>query len=253
MNPYTSLWTGVTDRRRAAGAPRRAARQRPHARAARRGRPAGAALHPLQRVPERLPGLLPHRAATRTARCTRARSARSSTPQLIGIENAASLPFASSLCGACYEVCPVKIDIPKVLLHLRAKAVRGQGQRGRAGGDARSAWLFGGPRRLAAAQRLGAARAAAVRARQVDPQAARAAPELDAHARPAAGRRESFRAWWRTGATVNARAEILARIGAARRPAAGAPAAPIGYRRAGTLGAEERRRALLPACRRVPG
>jgi L-lactate dehydrogenase complex protein LldF len=46
------------------------------------------------------------------------------TPQLIGIENAASLPFASSLCGACYEVCPVKIDIPAVLLDLRAKAVQ---------------------------------------------------------------------------------------------------------------------------------
>ena len=45
------------------------------------------------------------------------------TPQLRGVENAASLPFASTLCGACYEVCPVKIDIPRVLLHLRAKAV----------------------------------------------------------------------------------------------------------------------------------
>ena len=60
MNPYTSLWTGVTDGRRPAGVPRRAARQRPHARAPRRGRPAGAPLHPLQRVPERLPGLLAH-------------------------------------------------------------------------------------------------------------------------------------------------------------------------------------------------
>jgi L-lactate dehydrogenase complex protein LldF len=45
------------------------------------------------------------------------------TPQLVGIENAASLPYASSLCGACYEVCPVKIDIPKVLVHLRGRAV----------------------------------------------------------------------------------------------------------------------------------
>jgi L-lactate dehydrogenase complex protein LldF len=45
------------------------------------------------------------------------------TPQLRGIENAATLPFASSLCGACYEVCPVKIDIPRVLVHLRGKAV----------------------------------------------------------------------------------------------------------------------------------
>ena len=34
-----------------------------------------------------------------------------------------SLPFASTLCGACYEVCPVKIDIPAVLLHLRGEAV----------------------------------------------------------------------------------------------------------------------------------
>ena len=45
------------------------------------------------------------------------------TPQLKGVENASSLPFASSLCGACYEVCPVKIDIPKILVHLRAEVV----------------------------------------------------------------------------------------------------------------------------------
>jgi L-lactate dehydrogenase complex protein LldF len=46
------------------------------------------------------------------------------TPQLDGMETAGSLPFASSLCGACYEVCPVKIDIPTVLVHLRGRAVR---------------------------------------------------------------------------------------------------------------------------------
>ena len=45
------------------------------------------------------------------------------TPQLIGIERAAHLPYASSLCGACRDVCPVKIDIPAVLLHLRAEVV----------------------------------------------------------------------------------------------------------------------------------
>jgi L-lactate dehydrogenase complex protein LldF len=45
------------------------------------------------------------------------------TPQLAGVEHAASLPFASSLCGACYDACPVKIDIPEVLVHLRAQAV----------------------------------------------------------------------------------------------------------------------------------
>ena len=49
------------------------------------------------------------------------------TPQLRGVENAKSLPYASSLCGACYEVCPVKIDIPSVLLHLRAEVVRQAG------------------------------------------------------------------------------------------------------------------------------
>lgn len=41
------------------------------------------------------------------------------TPQLIGREQAADLPFASSLCGACREVCPVKINLPDMLLHLR--------------------------------------------------------------------------------------------------------------------------------------
>jgi L-lactate dehydrogenase complex protein LldF len=45
------------------------------------------------------------------------------TPQLRGIEKAASLPFASTLCGACYEVCPVAINIPEVLVHLRSEAV----------------------------------------------------------------------------------------------------------------------------------
>jgi L-lactate dehydrogenase complex protein LldF len=45
------------------------------------------------------------------------------TPQLNGIEKAAKLPFASSLCGACRDVCPVKIDLPRLLLHLRARAL----------------------------------------------------------------------------------------------------------------------------------
>jgi L-lactate dehydrogenase complex protein LldF len=41
------------------------------------------------------------------------------TPQLIGRRRAASLPFASSLCGACHDACPIKINIPDMLLHLR--------------------------------------------------------------------------------------------------------------------------------------
>ena len=48
------------------------------------------------------------------------------SPQLTGVEDNASLPFASSLCGACYEVCPVAIDIPSILVHLRAEHVEAQ-------------------------------------------------------------------------------------------------------------------------------
>jgi L-lactate dehydrogenase complex protein LldF len=119
------------------------------------------------------------------------------TPQLVGIENAASLPFASSLCGACYEVCPVKIDIPTVLLHLRAQAVRAKD----GGGERRAlrtvAWLFARPARFALAQRLGRlaqrpfVRSGAIR---------RLPPPLAAWTRtrdlkPVAA--ESFRTWWR--------------------------------------------------------
>ncbi len=46
------------------------------------------------------------------------------TPQLQEMRHAQSLPYASSLCGACYEVCPVKINIPEVLIHLRNKVVK---------------------------------------------------------------------------------------------------------------------------------
>lgn len=49
------------------------------------------------------------------------------TPQLIGLEKTAQLPYASSLCGACREVCPVKIDIPRLLLHLRGEIAPGKG------------------------------------------------------------------------------------------------------------------------------
>jgi L-lactate dehydrogenase complex protein LldF len=49
------------------------------------------------------------------------------TPQFHGIMQDPWLPFASSLCGACAEVCPVKIDIPKLLLKLRAEVTEQQG------------------------------------------------------------------------------------------------------------------------------
>jgi L-lactate dehydrogenase complex protein LldF len=51
------------------------------------------------------------------------------TPQLHKLEEGRTLPWASSLCGACYDVCPVKIEIPKVLVHLRGKVVDGDRER----------------------------------------------------------------------------------------------------------------------------
>lgn len=48
------------------------------------------------------------------------------SPQLTGVEDGANgtLPYASSLCGACYDVCPVAIDIPSILVHLRDQDVQ---------------------------------------------------------------------------------------------------------------------------------
>jgi L-lactate dehydrogenase complex protein LldF len=88
-------------------------------------------------------------------------------PQLSGLTEHRSLPWASSLCGACYEVCPVKIDIPSVLIHLRNRVVRTpearRGDRVAAAADRAAmkamAGVLGHPRRYALAQR--AARAAA--------------------------------------------------------------------------------------------
>src|SRR4051794_8677782 len=75
------------------------------------------------------------------------------TPQLVGVENAGSLPYASSLCGACYEVCPVKINIPEVLIHLRGQVVRHkQDQAGQAAGPGSLAMR--GAARVFASRRL---------------------------------------------------------------------------------------------------
>jgi L-lactate dehydrogenase complex protein LldF len=86
------------------------------------------------------------------------------TPQLRGIarhpvdEQTASLPFASSLCGACFEVCPVRIDIPEVLIQLRTQVVRQHGWRARTFGEEPVAMralstAFESPRRLELAER----------------------------------------------------------------------------------------------------
>jgi L-lactate dehydrogenase complex protein LldF len=82
------------------------------------------------------------------------------SPQLFGYERSGSLPWASSLCGACYEVCPVKIDIPRILVHLRGKVVRARREPrgGRPTGEDAAmravAWAFSTRGRYERAQRL---------------------------------------------------------------------------------------------------
>jgi L-lactate dehydrogenase complex protein LldF len=51
------------------------------------------------------------------------------SPQLFGLDVHPTLPWASSLCGACYDACPVKIEIPSLLVHLRGRVVREQKSR----------------------------------------------------------------------------------------------------------------------------
>ena len=77
------------------------------------------------------------------------------TPQLVGVERAKTLPYASSLCGACYEVCPVKINIPEVLLHLRGEVTRHASPLNPEALTMRElAHIFASPQRYEQAQRL---------------------------------------------------------------------------------------------------
>jgi L-lactate dehydrogenase complex protein LldF len=124
-------------------------------------------------------------------------------PQLAGLEEHADLPWASSLCGACYEACPVKIDIPQILTHLRRRVVdEHAGGIGRMDPERLSmialGRIFQSRRRYEAAQR-----AAALGARPLshDGRIERRLPgplgawtaARDLKAPP----RQSFRDWWR--------------------------------------------------------
>ncbi len=130
------------------------------------------------------------------------------TPQLRGTVSAldASLPYASSLCGACYEVCPVAIDIPEVLVRLRERVVEGgpvtvrgtraviRPARGHAAERAamRAArWAFEHPRALRAGQRL-ASRTRALHPRRLPGPGRAWTRSRDLPEVPA----ESFRDWW---------------------------------------------------------
>ncbi|TVT54995.1 lactate utilization protein [Amycolatopsis rhizosphaerae] len=133
-------------------------------------------------------------------------------PLLKGVgvdEQTDSLPYASSLCGACFEVCPVRIDIPEVLVHLRSEVVdahRGGAPKPEAVAMRAASWVLSDARRLGLAERgLGVAGRLLGRfGRKVLPGGRRALGRLpwpgslwsnarDLPAPPA----ESFRAWWR--------------------------------------------------------
>jgi L-lactate dehydrogenase complex protein LldF len=82
------------------------------------------------------------------------------TPQFLGLVQEPALPFASSLCGACAEVCPVKIDIPKVLLDLRSGVHQSEASRRQNRIEKLAfrvfAWLMCHPRAYEAAGRVAA-------------------------------------------------------------------------------------------------
>lgn len=112
------------------------------------------------------------------------------TPQLRGMSSEldASLPYASSLCGACYEVCPVAIDIPEVLVHLRAQAPHNPAERA---GMRVAGWILDDSVRLGKAQRLATRFRKLVPKRLPGPLSAwtdtRDLPDIP---------EESFRDWW---------------------------------------------------------
>jgi L-lactate dehydrogenase complex protein LldF len=127
------------------------------------------------------------------------------TPQLAGMRGHGdpvdSLPYASTLCGACFDACPVKIDIPRLLVHLRARHVEGERARRRVPGPeavamAAAAWVMGSPGRFATAERgLAAGRLLARRGRIATPLPFPLSRWTSARDLPAPPP-ETFRIWW---------------------------------------------------------
>ncbi|WTW94145.1 LutB/LldF family L-lactate oxidation iron-sulfur protein [Streptomycetaceae bacterium NBC_01309] len=115
------------------------------------------------------------------------------TPQLRGTANEldASLPYASTLCGACYDVCPVAIDIPEVLVHLREQVAEGGGHRAERAAMKAAGWIFADPSRLARVQRA-AGRTRRLVPRRLPGPGAAWTDTRDLPTPPT----QSFRDWW---------------------------------------------------------
>jgi L-lactate dehydrogenase complex protein LldF len=117
-------------------------------------------------------------------------------PLLKGVgadEQTDSLPYASSLCGACFEACPVRIDIPSVLVDLRAQVVdahRGGRPSAEAAAMRAVAWAFSHERRFGRALRGSSLIGVLSR---LPGAGARWSDARDVPPPPA----ESFRSWWR--------------------------------------------------------
>jgi L-lactate dehydrogenase complex protein LldF len=125
------------------------------------------------------------------------------SPQLTGTNGHddpnSSLPFASSLCGACFDACPVRIDIPSILVHLRAKQVDSERSTLPGGQDIAmktAAWAMKSAKRFALAERaLSAGRAIAGKDHRISSlpwPGSRWTASRDIAEPPA----ETFRQWW---------------------------------------------------------
>ena len=90
---------------------------------ARHAVPADAALHPLRRMPQSLPGL-PSGRRSRLWLGLPGPMGAVLTPSLVGLDKAGHLPNASTFCGRCEEVCPMKIPLPGMMRHWREAGIR---------------------------------------------------------------------------------------------------------------------------------